>query len=36
MPNGWRYAVAYYGIQLAGAVAVLVNTRFTAPRSSTS
>jgi AcrR family transcriptional regulator len=31
MPNGWRYAVAYYGIQLAGAVAVLVNTRFTAP-----
>ena len=31
MPNGWRYALAYYGIQLAGAVAVLVNTRFTAP-----
>ena len=31
MPNGWRYAVAYYGVQLAGAVAVLVNTRFTAP-----
>ena len=31
MPNGWRYAVAYYGIQLAGAVAVLVNTRLTAP-----
>ena len=30
MPNGWRYAVAYYGIQLAGAVAVLVNTRFAA------
>ena len=31
MPNGWQYAVAYYGVQLAGAVAVLVNTRFTAP-----
>lgn len=31
MPNGWRYAVAYYGVQLAGAVAVLVNTRFTPP-----
>jgi len=31
LPNGWRYAVAYYGVQLAGAVAVLVNTRFTAP-----
>lgn len=31
LPNGWRYAVAYYGAQLAGAVAVLVNTRFTAP-----
>jgi fatty-acyl-CoA synthase len=29
LPNGWRYAVAYSGIQLAGAVAVLVNTRFT-------
>jgi acyl-CoA synthetase (AMP-forming)/AMP-acid ligase II len=28
LPNGWRYAVAYYGIQLAGAIAVLVNTRF--------
>jgi fatty-acyl-CoA synthase len=31
LPNGWRYAVAYYGVQLAGAVAVLVNTRFTPP-----
>jgi fatty-acyl-CoA synthase len=31
LPNGWRYAVAYGGVQLAGAVAVLVNTRFTAP-----
>jgi fatty-acyl-CoA synthase len=30
LPNGWRYAVAYYGVQLAGATAVLVNTRFTA------
>ena len=31
LPNGWRYAVAYYGIQLSGAVAVLVNTRFATP-----
>jgi acyl-CoA synthetase (AMP-forming)/AMP-acid ligase II len=31
LPNGWRYAVAYYGVQLAGATAVLVNTRFTPP-----
>jgi acyl-CoA synthetase (AMP-forming)/AMP-acid ligase II len=31
LPNGWRYAVAYGGVQLAGAAAVLVNTRFTAP-----
>jgi acyl-CoA synthetase (AMP-forming)/AMP-acid ligase II len=31
LPNGWRYAVSYYGIQLAGAVAVLVNTRFAPP-----
>jgi acyl-CoA synthetase (AMP-forming)/AMP-acid ligase II len=31
LPNGWRYAVAYYGIQLAGATAVLVNTRFAPP-----
>jgi acyl-CoA synthetase (AMP-forming)/AMP-acid ligase II len=31
LPNGWRYAVAYYGVQLVGAIAVLVNTRFTAP-----
>ena len=30
LPNGWRYAVAYLGIQLAGAVAVLVNSRFEA------
>jgi len=28
LPNGWRYAAAYYGAQLAGATAVLVNTRF--------
>ena len=31
LPNGWRYAVAYYGVQLTGATAVLVNSRFTAP-----
>jgi acyl-CoA synthetase (AMP-forming)/AMP-acid ligase II len=31
LPNGWRYAVAYGGVQLVGAVAVLVNTRFTPP-----
>jgi acyl-CoA synthetase (AMP-forming)/AMP-acid ligase II len=31
LPNGWRYAVAYSGVQLAGAVAVLVNTRFAPP-----
>jgi acyl-CoA synthetase (AMP-forming)/AMP-acid ligase II len=31
LPNGWRYAVAYYGAQLTGAVAVLVNTRFAPP-----
>ena len=31
LANGWRYAVAYYGVQLAGAVAVLVNTRFAPP-----
>ncbi|GAA4263570.1 class I adenylate-forming enzyme family protein [Dactylosporangium darangshiense] len=30
LPNGWRYAAAYGGVQLAGAVAVPVNTRFTA------
>lgn len=30
LPNSWRYAVAYFGAQLAGAVTVLVNTRFTA------
>jgi acyl-CoA synthetase (AMP-forming)/AMP-acid ligase II len=28
LPNGWRYAVAYYGVQLAGAITVLVNTRL--------
>jgi fatty-acyl-CoA synthase len=31
LTSGWRYAVAYGGAQLVGAVAVLVNTRFTAP-----
>ncbi len=31
LPNGWRYAAAYYGVQLAGATAVLVNTRFAPP-----
>ena len=31
LPNGWKYAVAYYGALLAGAVAVLVNTRFAPP-----
>ena len=31
LPNGWRYAVAYYAVQLAGATAVLVNTRFAPP-----
>ena len=31
LSNGWRYAVAYRGVQLAGAVAVLVNTRFAPP-----
>src|SRR5579859_6332826 len=31
LPNGWRYAVTYLGIQLAGATAVLVNTRFAPP-----
>ena len=31
LPNGWRYAVAYYAAQLAGATAVLVNTRFAPP-----
>ena len=31
LPNGWRYAVAYFGIQFAGGIAVLVNTRFAAP-----
>ena len=31
LPNGWRYAVAYAGAQLAGAAAVLVNTRLAPP-----
>lgn len=30
LPNSWGYVIGYFGIQLAGAVAVLVNTRFTA------
>ncbi|MCW2743833.1 MAG: fatty-acid--CoA ligase [Mycobacterium sp.] len=29
LPNGWHYAVCYFGVQLSGAVAVLVNTRLT-------
>jgi fatty-acyl-CoA synthase len=29
LPNSWRYAVAYFGAQLAGAIPVLLNTRFT-------
>ena len=33
LPNGWRYAVAYYAVQLAGATAVLVNTRFAPPET---
>ena len=28
LPSGWRYAAVYYGVELAGAIAVLVNTRF--------
>jgi fatty-acyl-CoA synthase len=28
LPNGWHYAVCYFGIQLRGAVAVLVNARL--------
>src|ERR1700733_1538538 len=31
LPNGWGDAVAYYAGQLAGATAVLVNTRFAPP-----
>jgi acyl-CoA synthetase (AMP-forming)/AMP-acid ligase II len=27
--NGWHSAVCYFGVKLAGAVAVLVNTRLT-------
>ncbi|RYF53941.1 MAG: hypothetical protein EOO27_24935, partial [Comamonadaceae bacterium] len=29
LPNSWQYAVTYFGAQLAGAITVLVNTRFT-------
>lgn len=29
--NSWEYAVIYFGVQLAGGIAVLVNTRFTGP-----
>ncbi|MBQ0888727.1 AMP-binding protein [Streptomyces sp. RM72] len=29
LPNCWQYAVGYIGVQLAGAIAVLVNTRLT-------
>lgn len=31
LPNGWRYGAIYLGTQLAGGVAVLVNTRLTGP-----
>ncbi|WP_433754494.1 class I adenylate-forming enzyme family protein [Nocardia sp. CA-135398] len=31
LPNGWRYALTYFGAQLAGAVVVLVNTRLSQP-----
>src|SRR4051794_36182335 len=31
LPNSWHYAVGYFGAQLAGAITVLVNTRFTGP-----
>ncbi|MEU4672883.1 AMP-binding protein [Amycolatopsis sp. NPDC023774] len=31
LPNGWQYAVSYFGVQLAGAIGVLVNTRFAQP-----
>ncbi|WP_326568785.1 AMP-binding protein [Amycolatopsis rhabdoformis] len=31
LPNGWQYAVSYFGVQLAGAIGVLVNTRFARP-----
>ncbi|HEY4020655.1 MAG TPA: AMP-binding protein [Pseudonocardiaceae bacterium] len=30
LPNGWEYVAGYLGIQLAGAIALPVNTRFTA------
>jgi fatty-acyl-CoA synthase len=31
LPNGWHYAACYFGIQLSGAVAVLVNARLATP-----
>ena len=31
LPNGWPYGTAYLGTQLSGAVAVLVNSRLSAP-----
>jgi acyl-CoA synthetase (AMP-forming)/AMP-acid ligase II len=31
LPNSWHFAVGYFGAQLAGAITVLVNTRFTGP-----
>ncbi|SFO42084.1 fatty-acyl-CoA synthase [Pseudonocardia ammonioxydans] len=31
LPNGWRYGAIYLGTQLAGGVAVLVNTRLAGP-----
>ncbi|WP_329042760.1 AMP-binding protein [Streptomyces sp. NBC_00178] len=31
LPNCWEYAVTYIGVQLAGAIAVLVNTRLAGP-----
>ena len=31
LPNGWHYAVSYFGAQLAGSIAVLVNARLSAP-----
>jgi fatty-acyl-CoA synthase len=34
LPNGWEYVAGYLGVQLAGAVAVPVNARFTAPEVS--
>ncbi|MFE7753080.1 class I adenylate-forming enzyme family protein [Streptomyces sp. NPDC057428] len=31
LPNCWQYAVTYIGVQLSGAIAVLVNTRLAGP-----